>query len=52
MDTATDALSGNPYPEQRVPDGQQSGTGHVELHNKLHNIGAGSAFNIKYEHKM
>ena len=45
MDTATDALSGNPYPEQKVPDGQQSGTGHVELHN----IGAGPAFNIKYE---
>ena len=45
MDTATDALGGNPYPEQKVPDGQQSGTGHVELHN----IGTGAAFNIKYE---
>ncbi len=44
MDTAADALGGNPYPEQKVPDGQKSGTGHVELHN----IGAGPAFNIKY----
>ena len=45
LDTATDVLGGNPRPGLSVPDAQQSGTGHITLHN----IGAGPAFNIQYE---
>ena len=45
VETAADHMEGNPRPGLSVPNAQQSGMGHITLHN----IGAGPAFNIQYE---
>ena len=45
IDIVADGVAGIPYPEERILDGEWSGTGHVALHN----IGDGPAFNIHYE---
>ena len=49
IEIGTDIIAGIPYPEERILDGEWSGTGHVALHN----IGNGPAFNIRHEtHKQ
>ena len=45
IDIGADGVQSIPYPEERILDGEWSGTGHVALHN----IGNGPAFNIRYK---